>query len=266
MAVTDPSAPPPPIDPAAARAAAEDILSRPEFQPRSPSLLSRFFGWLGDRLGGGEPELSSSGDTRSFADPGVVRLLMWIVLAGLVVAVVVVMVRWVRGSPMPFRRKPAKVTETDEISALDQEDPAGGLLRSLAEFEPGEVEALEAAGQWRDALLARYRGAVAQLIGAGVVDGQPGASSAELRAKVDAQPSELATHFARLTATFETVWYGGAAADEALAAEARREALAVDAVVGSTVVHPLSVLGQHRSPSGIDAAMTTDIIVRDDTP
>lgn len=255
MASTDPSASSP-IEPEAARATAGDILSRPEFQPRPPSLLSRLVGWLGD-LFGGSPPSPGGGGGGLVGDSAVVRTVVWILLAGLLVGVVVTLVRCVRGAPVPFRRRRAKVTESDEILPLDEDDAAAGPPRYLTGFEPGEVEALEAAGQWRDALLARYRGAVAHLIGAGVVGGQPGASSAQLLAEVDARHSELSRHFARLTATFETVWYGGAEADEALAAAARREALAVDAAVGSTVRRAPPAAGKGITGTGTGTTGTT---------
>lgn len=237
MAATDPSTPTsiPPIEPVAiepetARATAEEILSRSEFQPQPPSLLSRFFGWLGDVLGGGPQDPGSA----SMGAPSALRVLVWAVLAALVVLVVVLLVRSARGMALPRRRRRAKISEVDEISALP-DAAANPTVGSLSEFDPGEVDALEAAGRWRDALLARYRGAVTHLSGAGVVDAQPATSSAELRAVVDAHHSELSAHFAQLTATFETVWYGGADADEALAADARRHAAAVDAAMTSAV-------------------------------
>ncbi|MFN0028860.1 MAG: DUF4129 domain-containing protein [Acidimicrobiales bacterium] len=252
MAAPDPSTPGT-VQPEAARAAAEDIVSRPEFQRRPPSLLSRFFEWLGDQL----PEFPISSGGGGTGASGW-RVLGWLLLAALVVAVVVLLVRSARGRPLPFRGRRKKTKETDEVRALDEDD-AVIQPGSLAALHPGEVDVLEAAGRWRDALLARYRGAVADLSGAGLLEAHPGTSSAELLAAVDAHDTGLREPFARLTATFETVWYGGAAADEALAAEARMQAQALDAAVGSAARQkPSRVKAVGEGTEGTDSADSAD--------
>jgi hypothetical protein len=170
------------------REKAHEILSRPEFA-RSETLLERVAGWLGDLF-----------SWLSFGVGGGSGVLGNVVGLGIVVAIVYVLVLLVRSLlGRPRRTK----TGTDDALALEVE--AG---RDAADWR-SEAERLEAAGQWREAMRARYRELIRALIEDRVLDDIPGRTTGEYRAAfATARPGEAGA-FGDLTDLFESVWYGG---------------------------------------------------------
>ena len=89
-----------------------------------------------------------------------------------------------------------------------------------------EAERLEAAGDWKPALRARFRALVATLVERGHVDDVPGRTTGEYRAEVRAGLPEAADAFAGATYLFEDAWYGDEPTGEV--ENARFRALATD--------------------------------------
>lgn len=187
---------------------AHDILQRAEFS-RHESWLERFFSWLGDQFG-----------RFSFGVGGGPGFLGNLVGLAILVGVAVLLVLLVRAL---MRR--VRIDKPDKVDDLSIELEDG---RDAADWR-AEAERLEAAGQWRDAMRARYRELVRALIEDGVLEDLPGRTTGEYRsAYVAARPAH-GLAFAALTELFEGVWYGGIDTDQAdnvrfrqLAVEARR--------------------------------------------
>jgi hypothetical protein len=176
------------------RQRAHEILQRPEFG-RHESLLQRIANWIGDLfsditfgLGGGPGFLGN--------------LVSLAILAGIVV-VVVLIVRSLLG-----RTRLPKPTADDELTIELEEGKDASDWRS-------DAERFEAAGQWREAMRARYRELVRTLIDDRVLDDLPGRTTGEYRGEyVRARPAQ-AEAFVELTELFEAVWYGGVDTDAA---------------------------------------------------
>jgi hypothetical protein len=84
--------------------------------------------------------------------------------------------------------------------------------RTAVEWEQ-DAASLERAGDWRGALRCRYRGLIARLGTAGVVDEIPGRTAGEYRRDVGSARPTAAAPFAQATDLFERAWYGGARTD-----------------------------------------------------
>lgn len=210
--------PPPEHTPAEARRAADEILSRPEYQwSDDRTILERAAEWVTERL---ESLLSGLG----LGVAGIPTWVGWVVLA--LLAALVAWLVWRNRSA--WRRSP-RVSE----------DGAGKVLVSVddeaVDWE-AEVARCEAEGRWRDAVRARYRVLVGDLAGRGVIGDLVGRTARELVDDVRAGAPQAAAAFAAATDLFEDVWYGGAPAgpaerdrlaalaDEARAAVAGRRA------------------------------------------
>lgn len=174
---------PPQRDAVTARDAARRVLDRPEYRRPAPTLLQRARAWairqlerlLGAVLGGGRGET-----------------VFWAVAAAGLVATVVVLVRFGRGTTAdPARRVSVR----------------GSRPRTGAEWR-AEAEAHEGAGRWRAGLRCRYRALLADLAERGVVDDVPGRTAGEYRQEVGEQAAAVAEPFGRATELFELAWYG----------------------------------------------------------
>jgi hypothetical protein len=173
---------------------AHEILQRAEFA-RDESLLQRIVDWIGDLfskitfgLGGGPGFLGN--------------LVSLAILAGLVVIVVLIVRSLLSRTRLP---KPA---DADELTIELEEG------RDATDWRT-DAERFEAAGQWREAMRARYRELVRRLIDDVVLDDLPGRTTGEYRAEfVHARPTQAAA-FVELTELFEAVWYGGVETDAA---------------------------------------------------
>ena len=170
------------------RQRAHEILSRPEFG-RHESLVQRVLEWIGDQLsrftfgiGGG---------------PGFLGNLVSLLVFGGVVVLIVVLVRtYLR------RNRPPRDEPTDDLSIELEEGRSAIDWRS-------EAEQLEAAGQWREAMRARYRELVSALVEEGVVADLPGRTTGEYLSEYSHARPEGRQAFDDLTRLFEGVWYGG---------------------------------------------------------
>ena len=172
------------------RETADEILSRPEYLPEPESVLNRAFRWLNEQLS----DLLNSifGQTGS-------SVFGWIILAVAVGAILYFL--W-RVMPRSHQRR----VSSGVVLERSQETRAGRsdwLTRA---------EAAEEAGNWAEAVRARYRATVAALIDRREVDDRLGATSGEYRRSFDAPPQRTEP-FGVATDRFEEVWYGGAEAE-----------------------------------------------------
>ena len=170
--------------------AVHDVLARPEYRHQGPSLLERIqndvLDWLARVLSG-------------VVGAGIGAWIVVAVIVGLVVLVV-----W---------RLAGGVTR----------DPGRGVAVSAGRTRPAtewraEAEAHERAGEWRQAVRARYRALVADLATRGLVQEIPGRTAGEYRAELTSALPSASPPFAGATELFEGAWYGKrptAAADAA---------------------------------------------------
>lgn len=174
--------------PGEVRDKAHEILSRSEFS-RHESILQRILNWIGD--------LFSHITFGAGSGSGFVGNLIGLALvAGALYLLVRLALALSRRT-----RKP----KTDADSELTIELEAG---RAAADWR-AEAERFEAAGQWREAMRARYRELVRSLIEEGVLDDVPGRTTGEFRSEFATARPTRAPAFGALTDLFESVWYGG---------------------------------------------------------
>lgn len=169
------------------------VLARPEYRHQGPSLVTRLWrdvlDWVARVLSG-------------VVGAGVGAWLALLVIVGLVALVV-----W---------RLSSGVTRDPGRGVVF----TAGMLRPAADWR-AEAEAHERAGEWRQAVRARYRALVADLAGRGVLHEIPGRTAGEYRAELtDALPG-ASPQFAGATELFEGAWYGHRATDAADAAHFR---------------------------------------------
>ncbi|MEY2431239.1 MAG: hypothetical protein QOC92_964 [Acidimicrobiaceae bacterium] len=157
--------------------------------------MERIVGWIGDQLsrftfgiGGG---------------PGFLGNLVSLVILAGVVVLLTLLVRAV------LRR--TRVPKHDDGRELTIELEAG---RDSTDWR-SDAERYEAAGQWREAMRARYRELVRALIEGGVLEDLPGRTTGEYRHAFVQARSARADSFVELTELFEAVWYGGVDTDAA---------------------------------------------------
>ena len=177
-----------PLDREAAREAAREELRRREYVDAQPPLVVRAVGRVLREIG----ELL---DRAAGAAPGgTLGLLALALLAGLLVAVVLVRLR-------PLGRSPAGralFVGSAELTA-DQH-------RALAGTAAGE-------GRWADAVRERLRAVVRELEARGALDPRPGRTAGEVARDGGAAVPAAADDLRRAAALFDEVWYGGRPAD-----------------------------------------------------
>ncbi len=175
-------------DPDDVEKSAEDILARNEFQPRPRSLLERFSEWLTEQLA----ELFSR-----FGGSGAPNLIAYTLMA--VFAVVVLWLLWklIRDRFIRLPEKAEKPEPTIEIEA----PLSARELRS-------EVERFERDGNWKEAVRARYRLLVSELVERGTLEDIAGRTPGEYRRAMFRDHPENAESFAAVTDVFERIWYG----------------------------------------------------------
>lgn len=203
--------PEPAFDPADARRAVDEVLSRPEYADLEPGLLERALDALLMQFARAVSALEGTGFGTVI---GAVVLVAALALAGWLIA------RFVRG----VRRDPA--------AGVAVEGELGRTPRDWLE----EAERHEAGGRLREAVRCRYRALVAALAARGVVEEVPGRTTGEYLEEVRRAAPAAAPAFAAVTASFEEAWYGsgtvtpeelGRLRDDARAAEgAGRERVA----------------------------------------
>ena len=150
-------------DPTSLRQAAQRILSQPQFRQPPESIEERVRHWVGRQIA------RLLNDALS-GHVGVLGAIVLAVLLGLVVWAVVRVSRRVSRDP-----------SLRGVVLGGPQRPPADWLREAASYE--------AQGDWRNALLARYRALVAELGRRGVVDEIAGRTSGEYRREVAALPA-----------------------------------------------------------------------------
>lgn len=143
---------------------------------------------------------------------GIVTVLMWAALLGLVGWVLVVVLR--RRRSRPKVEKPVARLTSLEASRRPHE------WRS-------EAEELEARGEWKLGLRARYRSLVSELIHAKQLRDVPGRTTGEFRIELADRLPQAAEPFAGATDLFDRAWYGDRPTGPPEAAEFERRAAEV---------------------------------------
>ena len=191
-----PPLPPPEHDPEQVRRLADEILSQREFHPQE-NPLQKVVGWIGDGIEWVIEQIfgSGGGPTVGGGGGGGIGGLGWIVLIALTGLAVWLVVRiWSR-----LQRDPAVKDQGPDVEVEE--------IRSAGEWQ-ADADRLEAEGRWKEAMLARYRGLVATLVQAGVLEPIPGRTSGEYRRELSQSVPVVAADFSDATELFERAWYG----------------------------------------------------------
>lgn len=169
-----------------ARRAADEILARPEYQEPPKSLLEKVAEWFGQQL---EKLFSSftGGSGGGFA---------WVILAVLVGAAIFLLSR-VRGGV--FSRRRVEREPLFETAVEARRSPIEWLA---------EADRLEAAGDWKAGLRARYRALVGGLIAEQILRDIPGRTTGEYRVEMRRVAAPVAVAFSEASDLFERAWYG----------------------------------------------------------
>lgn len=174
----------------AAREAAREELSRPEYAAAQPPLLVRLVGRVVTEIG----ELL---DRASGAVPGgsVGVLLLVALVAGFVVVVLTRIGPLARGS-----RATPLFAGSEQLSA--------DAHRTLADEAAAQ-------GRYADAVRERLRAVVRELEARGVLDPRPGRTAGEVARDGGAAVPRVADDLLRAATVFDEIWYGGRVADAA---------------------------------------------------
>ncbi len=179
--------PVPQPDPQQAKSDADDILARPEYQPPPQSILERIGSWLSDHLS----------EILRNVNGGAGGPIVWIVLAALVGVVVFFLLRLRGGSGLRRRHGDDDPLFVTELEA--RRTPTQWLT---------EAERLEGEGAWKQALRARFRALLGQLIDRGALRDLPGRTTGEYRIELARRAPSVAAEFREASGLFDAAWYG----------------------------------------------------------
>ena len=184
MLLADLPTPDPPPD--TVRDKADEILRGGQFDTgSSKSLMQRIIDWIGEQIT--LPFTAASGGN---------SIVGFVILLAFLALLVYVLSRLRFNLP-----KSASEVDVVEVGVDAEEDRAADAWRA-------EAEAAEAAGEWKDALRARYRWMLGELFERQVLTNVPGRTPGEYRNDVRRVLSEPANDFAAATDLFEAAWYG----------------------------------------------------------
>jgi hypothetical protein len=178
-----------------ARAWAEQELLRQEYQAHRPSLISRLWNWVADRL----QQLPHAGNLP--ANLGLA------IAAGVLIALVCY-VLWRSGGI----RRSARLRAVEGLF--------GGAERTAAEHRAA-ADAAQADGDLRTAVLERFRGLVRGLQERALLELVPGRTADEAARLAGGWLPELATELAAAASWFDDVRYGDRPASEQVAGALR---------------------------------------------
>lgn len=202
------------LDPEEVRRAAEEILSRGEFQEPEPTLVDRVEDWLGDVFG------------RLFegAASGPGAAISWLIVLAIVGGVIWLVVRY--AGPVTVAR-PAAGPALEY--GTESHRPASEWLAEAAE--------LAAAGNYRGALRCRHQAVIAAWITDGRIEHVPGRTASEChRAALRSGADPVTERLSRsIVDRFAHAWYGGGSVD---AADYRRFAEDCDSLEAAVARQP----------------------------
>ena len=172
------------------RGVADDILERPEYR-QTESLIERASGWLDNLM---------SDIVGGLGGDGLGSLIAWLILLTLVGGLIWLLLRLGPTTGL------ARVATTEAV--VKTSGPAATDFRDATEWRK-EAGRLAAEGRYDEALRARYRALLADLIDRGLIEDIPGRTPGEYRRDLQtAASAEISAPFADATDLFETVWYG----------------------------------------------------------
>ena len=172
------------------RGTADDILGRAEFR-QTESLLERAGGWLDDLL---------SDVLGGLGGGGLGSLIAWLILLTLVGGLIWLLLRLTPAAGL------ARVARTEAV--VKTSGPAATDFRDAGEWRR-EADRLAAEGRYDEAIRARYRALLADLIDRGLIEDIPGRTPGEYRRDLQvAASAEIAAPWSEATDLFEAVWYG----------------------------------------------------------
>jgi hypothetical protein len=186
-----------------ARRLAEEILSRPEYQPPTETWWQTALDWVQERF---------SRLLGTLVGGGTGQVVGWVIVAVVLAAVVFLVVRLVRSGRLPARGDEPAAPPVDREPVVDWD---------------AEAARLEAAGRWREGLRARYRALVVRLGRRGAIDPAAARTTGDHRAEVGGRAPGAAREFDAAAELFDRAWYGGRPTG---AEESRRFAELADAV------------------------------------
>ena len=201
--------PTPDPPPGTVKEKADQILSDSQFHTgSSKSVMQRIVDWLADQIT--LPFTAASGGNN------IVGFVILVAFVGLLAYVL---------SRLRFNLpKSASANDVVDVGVDAEEDRPPDLWRA-------EAEAAEAAGEWKDALRARYRWLLGELFDRQVLTNVPGRTPGEYRNDVRRALAEPADEFATATDLFERAWYGS---EDTGAEENRRFRECADRVLAAT--------------------------------
>jgi hypothetical protein len=175
------------VDRGEVRRVARDVFSASKYE-RPLSWWDRFLRWLAEHL-----HLSPRGASGPVSGAAsLVLYLFLIAVAAAVVALIVLVLRRWTPRTRPERSRDVEV-EVEEV-------------RSVAEWRD-DAERAEAAGRWKDAIRARFRELVGELVERGVLDPEPGRTTGEFRAEIGERLPVAGEAFDDAALVFELAWY-----------------------------------------------------------
>jgi len=190
---------------------AADIFAGAPYRRERP-IWQRIVEWLAERLG--FPAVSGG----SGAGSGVGNVVSTVVIVALVIMVLALLWFVLRNW-----RPSARRSEDDAVVEVHEE-------RSTKEWR-SQAQELEQAGEWKQALLARYRELCGTLVDLGVLASLPGRTTGEFRIELNDVAPGVAAEFDDATTLFELPWYAGASTGPE--ENSRFRALAATVVVGA---------------------------------
>jgi hypothetical protein len=194
-----------PIDRDEARAAAQRELSKRIYHTQDKGIVQRALEWFFRTI-------NHALEKASNVMPGGALGLVSLVIA--VVALVVVL----RVGLGPLRR-------TDLLGDRGED----GRAKTADDYRR-EAEEFAAAGDWREALRARFRAVIRELEQRGVLDQRAGRTAGEIAAEAGVSMPSIAADMRAAADAFSQIWYGGRAATDA----AYQRMVALDEQVGRT--------------------------------
>jgi Domain of unknown function (DUF4129) len=184
--------PPPEVSAEEAGRTADEVLARPEFQEQE-GLLQRFINWLRDLLSFDRPQEPPEPGSVDLSWLG--SLLGWLLVLALLGLAVFLVIRYIR-----FGGKRRGPEPEDDVEVEEEE-------RSAVDWQ-GDADALEAAGRWKEAMVARYQSLVRGLVERSVLQPVPGRTAGEYGDDVAGVLPEVTEPFDEATELFERAWYG----------------------------------------------------------
>lgn len=182
-------------DPAELTEDVRRVMARDEFRYEK-SWFDRLAEWIGRQLerlfGDGDPSGPASG--ASFAG-GIGSVLAWLLIVVAALAIIAVIVYVVR-------RRVARVPDDDGPETEIEIEH-----RRSARAWASDADRLEAEGDWKGALRARYRHLVRTLVDRGQLPDVPGRTTGELREDLALTTPDATEAFDTASLLFELAWY-----------------------------------------------------------